>query len=59
MVNSDVQDCIQQILNQGYYILRKHFPVDAVAAYLAEHADEPNRGPNRHYIDLPFRPPLY
>ena len=28
-------------------------------AFLAEHADNPNRGPNRHYIPLPFRPPLY
>ena len=45
-------------------------PVDAVEAchagwrpiadaHLAEHADNPNRGPNRHYIPLPFRPPLY
>ena len=28
-------------------------------AYLAENAEKPNRGPRRHYIPLPFRPPLY
>ena len=65
-----IQDCIDQILKTGYCILRGHFPVDAVEAcrqafipiadaYLAEHADNPNRGPNRHYIPLPFHPPLY
>ena len=27
--------------------------------YLAEHADEPNRGPFRHFIPLPFTAPLY
>ena len=66
----DIQDCVNQILEDGYCVLRGHFPVDAVEAwrqafnpiadaYLAEHADKPNRGPNRHYIPLPFRPPLY
>ncbi len=70
MADVDIQCCIQQILNDGHCILRGHFPVDAVeackeafepiaSAYLAERADNPNRGPNRHYIPLPFRPPFY
>jgi len=70
MAKVDIQGCIEQIRNDGYCILRGHFPVDAVRecleafepianAFLAEHADNPNRGPNRHYIPLPFRPPLY
>lgn len=70
MTAIDIQECINQVRQDGYCILRGHFPVDAVEAchmawhpiadaYLAEHADNPNRGPNRHYIPLPFRPPLY
>ena len=70
MTTIDIQGCVNQILADGYCLLRGHFPVDAVEAcrqafnpiaddYLAEHADNPNRGPHRHYIPLPFRPPLY
>ncbi len=66
----DIQDCVNKILEDGYCILRGHFPVDAVEAsraaflpianaYLAEHANNPNRGPNRYYIPQPFHPPLY
>ena len=66
----DIQECIDQVLQDGYCILRGHFPIDAIEAchaawrpiadaHLAHHADNPNRGPNRHYIPLPFRPPLY
>ena len=70
MANVDIQQCIQKIGQDGYCILRGRFPVDAVEAcraafepfaedYLAEFADKPNRGPNRHYIPLPFHPPFY
>ncbi len=70
MTTIDIQDCVNQILEDGYCILRGHFPVDAVEAslaafgpiadaYLAEHADNPNRGPHRYYIPQPFRPPFY
>ena len=70
MTTIDIQDCVKQVLEDGYCVLRRHFPVDAVEAcrlafgpiadaYLAENADNPNRGPNRYYIPLPFRPPLY
>lgn len=70
MSSQRIQACIDQILQDGYCILRNHFPADAVEAsrkaflpiadaFLAEHADNPNRGPNRYYIPQPFRPPLY
>ena len=70
MTTINIQDCVRQILEDGYCVLRGHFPVDAVEAcrvafgpiaeaYLAENADNSNRGLNRHYIPLPFRPPLY
>ncbi len=66
----DVQGCIQEIRQKGYCILRRHFPLDVVEAcrvafepiaeaYLEENADNPNRGPHRHFIPLPFRPPFY
>ena len=66
----DPTACVQQIRDIGYCVLRSHFPVEAVEAsrvafeqiaddYLAEHAHDPNRGPNRHYIPLPLKPPLY
>ena len=70
MPEINIQQCIHQVRQDGYCILRSHFPVDAIEAchaawrpiadvHLAEHADSPNRGPHRHYIPLPFRPPLY
>ena len=70
MTHLDIQACIQEIRQDGYCILRGHFPADAVEAcrvafepiaqaYLVENADKPNRGPQRHYIPLPFRPPFY
>ena len=66
----DVASCREQILEDGYCILSDHFPIETVTAcleafgpnaeeYLAEHADNPNRGPFRHYIPFPFLPPLY
>ena len=66
----EVQDKVEQILVEGFCILRDQFPKPAIEAgnqafapilldYVAEHADNPNRGPARHYIPLPFEPPLY
>ena len=66
----DIQEMTKQILVEGFCILRDQFPIPAIEAcneafapilrdYVAEHADNPNRGPCRHYITLPFEPPLY
>ena len=63
----EVQDKVEQILVEGFCILRDQFPKPAIEAgnqafapilldYVAEHADNPNRGPARHYIPLPFEP---
>ena len=61
-----IQDCIDQILENGYCVLRGHFPVDAVEAcrkafipiadaYLAAHADKPNlEWPNQPHYTLPL-----
>ena len=66
----EVQEKTEEILVEGFCILRNRFPKPAIEAcneafasilrdYVAEHADNPNRGPCRHYITLPFEPPLY
>lgn len=54
----------------GFCILRNHFPVDALISvldaftptlleYEQANRNKPNRGPNRHYISLPFEPPYF
>lgn len=60
----------QQVRDMGYTILRDQIPTHVVeelaAAFkpiYADHLDEtrenPNRGPMRHYIELPFAEPFY
>lgn len=70
MPTADTTACVEQIGEVGYCILRDHFPVEVVqnqlsafapicGGYLKKHRDNPNRGPNRHYIPLAIRPPFY
>jgi hypothetical protein len=51
-------------------VLQAHFPtvqIDAcrealwptVLDYLDAHRDEPNRGPHRHFLPMPFQPPCF
>jgi Phytanoyl-CoA dioxygenase (PhyH) len=65
-----VQDKIAEIRDRGYCILRRHFAqpsIDAcrgafwpvLLAYLQSHDREPNRGPNRHFLPMPFEPPCF
>jgi phytanoyl-CoA dioxygenase PhyH len=64
------KDKIAEIQDSGYCILRAHLarPVveacrDAfwpvLLAYLQKHSHEPNRGPNRHFLAMPFEPPCF
>ncbi len=64
----EIQDKIVEIEERGYCILREHFArplIDAcrtafwpvLLAYLATH--EPNRGPQRHFLPMPFDPPCF
>ena len=66
----DIQEKAEEILIEGFCVLHDQFPKSAVEAcnaafapilrdYIAENAENPNRGPCRHYITLPFEPPLY
>jgi hypothetical protein len=59
-----------ELEDRGYCILEGCFSEFAVRAcreafwptllkYLEEHRDEPNRGPNRHFLPMPFDPPSF
>ena len=65
-----IQDKIIEIRDRGYCILREHFArpmIDAcrsafwpvLLAYLKAHGHEPNRGPHRHFLPMPFEPPCF
>jgi Phytanoyl-CoA dioxygenase (PhyH) len=65
-----IQDKIIETQERGYCILREHFDrplIDAcrnafwpvLLAYLETHGHEPNRGPHRHFLPMPFRPPCF
>jgi len=65
-----IQDRIIEIQDRGYCILREHFAralIDAcrsafwpvLLAYLNIHGHEPNRGPHRHFLPMPFKPQCF
>src|ERR1700730_4282447 len=63
----------EQILElhaNGYCVLRAHMPKGVIEAcrdafwpilltYLKNHGNEPNRGPHRHFLPMPFQPPCF
>jgi len=66
----EIQDKITEIEYKGYCILREHFEKAAIStcrnafwpdllAYLEAHVREPNRGPHRHFLPMPFEPPCF
>jgi ectoine hydroxylase-related dioxygenase (phytanoyl-CoA dioxygenase family) len=61
---------ICELQERGFCLLRGHLAesvVDACRAkfwpvlldYLKRHGDEPNRGPHRHFLPMPFDPPCF
>jgi hypothetical protein len=63
-------DSIREIRDRGYCVLRAHLPQCLVEdcrdalwpvllAYVKAHGHEPNRGPHRHFLPMPFEPPCY
>lgn len=61
---------ISELLENGYCVLRKHLPTAAIdacknafwpilLAYLNNNGHEPNRGPHRHFLPMPFEPPCF
>jgi len=64
------RDCIRQIAERGYAVLNGHLPLTVIGqcrdafwpvllAYLEARGHEPNRGPHRHFLPMPFEPPCY
>jgi hypothetical protein len=61
---------ILKLQDQGYCVLRKRLPKTAIEAcreafwpilldYIDKHSQEPNRGPHRHFLPMPFHPPCF
>jgi ectoine hydroxylase-related dioxygenase (phytanoyl-CoA dioxygenase family) len=59
-----------ELRRNGYCVLQAHFPEPAIQAcrqafwprllaWLEDHAHEPNRGPDRHFLPIPFDPPCF
>jgi ectoine hydroxylase-related dioxygenase (phytanoyl-CoA dioxygenase family) len=65
-----IQDKLIEIQEKGFCIFREHFArrlIDAcrgafwpaLLVYLKSHRHEPNRGPHRHFLPMPFEPPCF
>jgi hypothetical protein len=65
-----MQDKLTDLQKKSYCVLKQHFAPPLIAAsqeafwprllrYLEAHGNEPNRGPNRHYVPMPFAPPCF
>lgn len=61
-------DAVREIRDRGYAVLPAHFPEPRIAAcreafwpILMAHLEshEPNRGPHRHFLPMPFDPPCF
>jgi hypothetical protein len=61
---------VLEIQENGYCVLRARLPsavIDAcrdafwpiLLTYLKNHGHEPNRGPHRHFLPMPFEPPCF
>jgi len=61
---------IIELQENGYCVLRAHLPNSVIAqckdalwpillTYLKNHGQEPNRGPHRHFLPMPFEPPCF
>lgn len=61
---------LTELKEQGFCVLKAHFPNNLISScqdaflpvldnYLHQHLHEPNRGPNRHFLPMPFEPPCF
>jgi hypothetical protein len=66
----NIKDKISELHENGFCVLREHFPRVPIEAcreafwpilldYLEKHREEPNRGPQRHFLPMPFAPPCF
>src|SRR5258708_35426178 len=63
-------DSLGDLQDKGFCVLRGHYAKPAIDAcreafwpilseYVEAHRDVPNRGPNRHFLPMPFEPPCF
>jgi hypothetical protein len=66
----NTRDKTAELQEKGFCVLRAHFPRPLIDAcreafwpilldYLERHREEPNRGPHRHFLPMPFEPPCF
>ena len=66
----DIESEIIELREHGFCVLRDHFPRRSIgdcyeaflpflSDYLRKHSNEPNRGPHRHFLPMPFEPPCF
>jgi ectoine hydroxylase-related dioxygenase (phytanoyl-CoA dioxygenase family) len=66
----NTREKITELRRKGFCVLRAHLPAPLIDAcreafwpillgYLESHAEEPNRGPHRHFMAMPFEPPCF
>src|SRR6266498_3240350 len=64
------REAILEIDDKGYCVLRQRLApalIDAcrhkfwpiLLGYIQTHRDDPNRGPHRHFLPMPFEPPCF
>ena len=61
---------ITELSRNGFCVLKSHLAAPLIDAcreafwpmltgYIESHCDQPNRGPNRHFLPMPFDPPCF
>ena len=66
----DANEKIVELQENGFRVLKSHFPAALIdscrqafwptlLAYLRTHTEQPNRGPHRHFLPMPFAPPCF
>ena len=69
MTEAEIESKCEDILTEGFCVLKDLLPRQVIAdcarafepileAHIDEISTDPNRGPKRHYIRLPFEPPF-
>jgi len=66
----NTEDKIIELQENGFCVLTRQFPAPLIDAcrealwptlldYLTKHREEPNRGPHRYFLPMPFDPPCF
>lgn len=66
----NISDKIAELQERGFCVLKAQLSISSIDAcrhafwpilldYLKSHKEEPNRGPHRHFLPMPFEPPCF